>query len=87
MNFEIELQVIGRGFDRESCWVHPRAGAIPKPEGLPIVVLAMYKLRLTGMDVFYPINDMRTDDGGQTWFAIGSIRSSSEAPARITPDC
>ena len=27
----------------------------------------MYKLRLTGMDVFYPINDMRTDDGGRTW--------------------
>ncbi len=27
----------------------------------------MQKLRLTGTDVFYEINDMRTDDGGKTW--------------------
>jgi len=27
----------------------------------------MHKLRITGDDVFYPINSMRTDDGGKTW--------------------
>jgi hypothetical protein len=65
MGLEIELRAIRSGYDRKTCWVHPRAGAIPGSP--PIVVLTMYKLRLTGMDVFYPINEMRTDDGGKTW--------------------
>ena len=67
MKVETELQVISHGYDRKTCWVHPRAGAIPVKGGPPIIVLTMYKLRLSGMDVFYAINDMRTDDGGKTW--------------------
>ena len=63
--FDIELQVIHSGYDRKTCWVHARPGAIP---GDPAsVVVTMHKLRLTGSDVFYPINDMRTDDCGQSW--------------------
>jgi len=65
VTIEIERQVISEGYDRKTCWVHPRAGAIPGDP--PIVVLTMHKLRITGDDVFYPINDMRTDDGGKTW--------------------
>jgi len=65
MTVEIERQVVSRGYDRQTCWVHPRAGAIPGDP--PIVVLTMHKLRITGDDVFYPIEDMRTDDGGKTW--------------------
>ena len=65
---DIELQVIHSGYDRKTCWVHTRPGIIPRGQGKPpIVVVTMYKLRLTGMDVFHPINDMRTDDGGKTW--------------------
>ncbi len=64
---DIELQAVSQGYDRKTCWVHPRAGAIPVEDGPPIVVLTMHKLRITGDDVFYPIEDMRTDDGGKTW--------------------
>lgn len=64
---DIELSTIRSGYDRKTCWVHPRAGAIRVDDGHPIVVMMMYKLRLTGMDVFYATNDMRTDDGGKTW--------------------
>jgi hypothetical protein len=64
---DIELKTILGGYDRKSCWVHPRAGIIPVQGAHPIVVMMMYKLRLTGMDVFYATNDMRTDDGGETW--------------------
>ena len=62
----IDLQTIHSGYDRKTCWVHARPGTIPGNP--PITVVTMQKLRLTGSDVFYEINDIRTDDGGQTWF-------------------
>ncbi len=62
----IELQTIRSGYDRKTCWVHARPGTIPGDP--PITVVTMQKLRLTGSDVFYEINDIRTDDGGQAWF-------------------
>ena len=62
---QIELSVINSGYDRKTCWVHARPGVIPGDP--PSVVVTMQKLRLTGSDVFYEINDMRTDDGGETW--------------------
>jgi hypothetical protein len=31
------------------------------------VVLTMQKLLLTGSDVFFALNEMRTDDLGKTW--------------------
>ena len=51
--FEIQLDVVSSGFDKETCWVHPRAGILPastlaNPEALPVIVLTMNKLRLTG---------------------------------------
>jgi len=61
----IELTTATSGYDRKTCWVHARAGAIPGDP--PIVVMTMQKLRLTGSDVFYELNEMRTDDGGATW--------------------
>ena len=63
--YDIELQTIHRGYDRKTCWVHARPGAIPGNP--PVVVVTMHALRLTGSDVFYPIHDLRTDDGGKTW--------------------
>lgn len=66
---EINLQPIRSGFDGETCWVHARAGAIPGAgeAGGPAVVVTMQKLLLTGSDVFYTINDMRSDDMGESW--------------------
>jgi hypothetical protein len=63
--FRIQLDTIHRGYDGQTCWVHPRAGTIPG--STPSVVLTMQKLLLTGSDVFYALNEMRTDDLGGTW--------------------
>jgi hypothetical protein len=62
---EIKLERISQGYDGQTCWVHPRAGTIPGER--PIVVLTMQKLLLTGSDVFFALNEMRTDDLGRTW--------------------
>jgi len=63
--FGTRLEVIHSGFDRKTCWVHARAGAIPGDP--PAVVLTMQKLLLSGSDVFYGLNEMRTDDLSKTW--------------------
>lgn len=63
--YRIQLDVIRRGYDGKTCWVHPRAGTIPGEK--PIVVLTMQKLLLTGSDVFFALNEMRTDDLGKSW--------------------
>ena len=63
--FRIQLDTLSHGYDGKTCWVHPRAGAIPGPT--PSVVLTMQKLLLTGSDVFFALNEMRTDDLGKTW--------------------
>lgn len=63
--YTLQLDTIHSGFDKETCWVHPRAGAIPGET--PSVVLTMQKLLLSGSDVFYALNEMRTDDLGKTW--------------------
>lgn len=62
---DIQLDTISSGYDGETCWVHPRLGTIPGSN--PIVVLTMQKLLLSGSDIFYALNEMRTDDLGQTW--------------------
>ncbi len=65
--FNIQLETVSSGFDKKSCWVHPRAGAIP---GMPpTVVLTMQKAMLIGSDVFYALNEVRTEDFGKTWSA------------------
>lgn len=63
--YRIQLDTISRGYDGKTCWVHPRAGTIPGAN--PSVVLTMQKLLLTGSDVFFALNEMRTDDLGKTW--------------------
>jgi hypothetical protein len=63
--YRIQLDTISRGYDGKTCWVHPRAGTIPGEN--PSVVLTMQKLLLTGSDVFFALNEMRTDDLGYTW--------------------
>ncbi len=65
VDFDIRLDSISSGFDKKSCWVHPRAGAIPGKT--PIVVLTMQKAAIVGSDIFGPLQEMRTDDLGATW--------------------
>jgi len=67
-DYRIQLDTIHRGFDGETCWVQCRAGTTAgDAERRPIVVLTMQKLLLSGSDVFYALNEMRTDDLGETW--------------------
>lgn len=66
--FEIKLEKVRSGYDGTMCWVHARAGIVPAAaQQPPSVVLTMQKLLLTGSDVFYALNEMRTDDLGKTW--------------------
>ena len=62
---KIELTQAHTGYDRNTCFVHARAAAIPGDP--PAVVMTMHPLRLTGTDVFYAVNEIRTEDGGKTW--------------------
>ncbi|QIF05126.1 GDSL-type esterase/lipase family protein [Roseimicrobium sp. ORNL1] len=65
--YRVKVDVLTQGYDGKMCWVHPRAGIIP---GNPnSVVFTMQRLLLTGSDVFYALNDMRSDDLGKTWTA------------------
>jgi len=82
LDFGIERTVAHSGFDGESCWVHARAGAIPaaalgKQADPPRVVMTMQKLLLSGSDVFYALNEMRSADLGATW--EGPVRQETFA--------
>ena len=65
VNYRVQLDVISEGFDGQTCWFHPRAGAIPG--ATPQVVLTMQKLNLKRSDVFYPIASSASTDLGKTW--------------------
>ena len=67
-DYDVSLQAVSSGFDGQTCWVHPRAGAIPPQDGKPAIgVLTLQKLILSGSDLFLGLNGMRSDDGGRTW--------------------
>ena len=63
--FRVEIEQARCGYDRQRCFVHARAAAIPGDP--PAVVMTMHPLRLTGTDIFYAVNEIRTEDGGKTW--------------------
>ncbi len=63
--YDLQLDTLTSGFDKETCWVHARAGTIPNEP--PVVVLTMQKLLLSGSDIFFALNEMRTDDLGKSW--------------------
>ncbi len=71
VDYTTQLDTIREGYDGQFCWVHPRAGIVPAANGgAPAVVLTMQTLWLKGSDVFGPLNELRTDDLGQTWSPI-----------------
>lgn len=79
--FKIERAVATQGFDGEFCWVHARAGAIPaNGEANPTVVMTLQKLQLSGSDVFYALNEMRTIDRGKTWTPPTEHKSFERVP-------
>ncbi len=83
--FEIELTEATRGFDGMMCWVHARAGVIPpklsvNPSTEPLVVMTLQKLQLSGSDVFFALNEMRSADLGKTWSAPREHASFARKP-------
>lgn len=87
--FDVKLTAVTHGYDGKTCWVHPRAGALPG--ATPSVVLTMQKLLLTGSDVFYALNETRSDDLGQTWSEIiehgGTLGRRNEAEGVVVAAC
>ena len=72
LDYRVELTTAIKGYDGKTCWVHARAGAIPPTERSgsersPVVVMTLQKLQLSGSDIFYGLNDLRSDDLGKTW--------------------
>ncbi|EDY19130.1 putative sialidase [Chthoniobacter flavus Ellin428] len=82
LDYRIQLETIHHGYDGQTCWVHARAGTIPGRT--PSVVLTMQKLLLTGSDVFFALNEMRTDDLGKTW--SGPTEHAATLGRREEPD-
>ena len=72
LDYRVELTTAIKGYDGKTCWVHARAGAIPPAgrsgsERSPVVVMTLQKLQLSGSDIFYGLNELRSDDLGKTW--------------------
>lgn len=79
--YEIDLTVAREGFDGKMCWVHARAGAMPPENGNPpMVVMTLQKLDISGSDIFYALNEMRSADGGASWTAPKEHESFSRVP-------
>ncbi|QDT25375.1 sialidase family protein [Gimesia panareensis] len=82
LTYEVDLRTVREGFDGKTCWVQARAGAIPQEGDFPAtVVLTMQKLLLTGSDVFYALNEMRTSDG-EHW--VGPMKHDTLARRRLS---
>ncbi|MFV0338399.1 MAG: exo-alpha-sialidase [Chthoniobacterales bacterium] len=63
-DFHVDLQVLSSGYDRKTCWVHPRPAFLPKSSQ---AIVTAQKLRLSGDDVFHGIYDFFSEDGGEHW--------------------
>ncbi len=75
LTYDVDLRTVSEGFDGKTCWVHARAGIIPQKDvSSPVVVMTMQKLLLSGSDVFYALNELRTADG-EKW--IGPVQHNT----------
>ena len=63
LTYDLQLDTVIEGYDRQTCWVHARCGVIPDGPA----VLTAQKLRLSGSDIFYCIHDFRSEDSGRAW--------------------
>lgn len=85
VNYKIALDTVTRGYDGIHCWVHPRAGIVPRGENRsPAVVLTMQKLWLKGSDVFFALTEMRSNDLGRSW--LGPYEHTDTLGRRDEPD-
>jgi len=68
VSFKVQTDVILKELNKEFCWFHPRAAAIPGrgQNGGPAVILTIQK-HLVADDHYSGLSFMRTDDLGKTW--------------------
>ena len=79
LGYRVALSAACHGYDRRTCWVHARAGAVPEggKDGRTAVVMVMQKLLLSRSDVFSTPHQMLTDDLGTTWHGPVEIATLS----------
>ncbi len=77
LDYSLDLNTPTKLYDGERCWCHPRAGIVPGAgeNGNPRVVMTMNKLDLAGMDVFYGMYGLHTDDLAKTWTPPKELKS------------
>ena len=63
---KIEINKIGTDFNKERCYVHARGLIMPDGFG----IITTQKLELSGCDVFYGLEMIKTYDGGETFSDI-----------------
>ena len=94
LDYRIEVTTVAKGYAGRTCWMHARAGAIPpgtaaNPSGTPIVVMTLQKLQADRSDVYYGLNDFRTDDLSKTWIGptehASLSRRSPRADIEVVP--
>lgn len=82
--FRIQLDTLAQEYDGKICWVQARAGAIPREGMAPLVVVTMQKLLVTGSDVYFAVNDLRSEDLGRTW--VGPVEHAATMGRRPEAD-
>ena len=68
--YTIDLQVVIEEFDGESCWFHPRGGAIPAAAtggAEPTVIITMQKWFVNVSDYFSGLSFVKSSNLGHSW--------------------
>jgi len=87
VSYRMERTTVTKGYDGKTCWMQARAGAIPPNSSsnlssTPIVVMTLQKLQADKSDVYYGLQDFRTDDLGKTWVGPTEYASLSRRSPR-----
>ncbi len=79
LDYDIRLDVVSEGYDRETEWFQPRIGMIPPSTA----VLTVTRAQLWGSDIFTALREFRSEDFGRTW--TGPVVHDS-LDRRVLPD-
>jgi hypothetical protein len=63
MNYELSLEIISEGYDRETEWFEPKIAIAPNGK----VILTMMRAQLWGSDIFTGLSQLTSTDFGKTW--------------------
>ncbi|MCA9445341.1 MAG: exo-alpha-sialidase, partial [Candidatus Omnitrophica bacterium] len=65
VDYDIELDTVTSGYEGGMCWVHPRAGILPREA--PTVILTTQELFVGGSDFYLGLHTFRTENLGKSW--------------------